>query len=107
MTGRTLLLLGALGVAACGGLSTLDGVPPIPAITAFTATPPSLPADGGTTTLAWTVTDADTLSLAPGIGNVGTLKNLPIAVDATTTYTLTASNSIGQVTASVTVTVGP
>jgi hypothetical protein len=108
VNGRTLLLILALGATACGSVSALDGsLPPAPIIQTFVATPASLPAGGGTTTLSWTVSYADTLSLAPGIGDVGGHSSKDVTLTATTTYTLTASNSLGQARQTVTVTVGP
>jgi hypothetical protein len=105
---RLVLLAVILSVTACGGVSALDGnFPAAPTIQTFVATPASLPAGGGTTTLSWTVTYADTLSLAPGIGNVGGLSSKAVSPTANTTYTLTASNSLGQARQTVTVTVGP
>ena len=75
-----------------------------PVISAFTATPASLPIGGGSSTLAWTVAGADSLSIDKAVGTVtGTEK--AVTVNATTTYTLTATNSLGSETKAVTVTV--
>ena len=75
-----------------------------PQIAAFTATPATLPPGGGNVTLAWTTSNADTLAIDHGIGTVtGTSK--VVAVAATTTYTLTATNSGGSVTQQAAVTV--
>ncbi len=75
-----------------------------PVISTFTATPASLPVGGGSSTLAWTVAGADTLSIDKAVGTVtGTEK--AVTVNATTTYTLTATNSLGSETKAVTVTV--
>lgn len=90
---------GAAGAAGGGG--SIGG---LPIIGAFAANPVALPAGGGTTTLSWTVTGADSLSLDHGIGTVtGTSKD--VALKATTIYTLTATNGNGAATASVAVTV--
>jgi len=86
-------------------LSGCNGVTPIiPTIQSFTASPPGI-TSGDSSTLIWSVTDADTLSINQGIGTViGT--SVTISPTTTTTYILTATNSAGSVTASVTVTVG-
>jgi hypothetical protein len=92
----------------CGDLSLVDGpLPPIPTISSFTADPPSLGADGGTTVLSWTVVNEDALSLEPGIGTVTGYTAANATLTATTTYTLYASNSLGVVSATCTVSVGP
>ena len=86
-------------------LSGCNGITPTsPIINSFTANPPSI-TSGGSSTLSWSVTDASTLSISPGIGTV-TGTSTSVSPTATTTYTLTATNSAGSVTASVTVTVG-
>ena len=74
-----------------------------PAIQAFTATPGGVPAGGGDVLLAWTTTDADTLTIDHGVGPV-TGASKTVHVPATTTFTLTAHNSTADVTATVTVT---
>ncbi len=77
-----------------------------PAIASFSAADAVLtPATTGTkgTTLAWNATDAATLSIDNNVGNV-TGNSVTVTPPATTTYTLTAANSIGgKVTAAVTV----
>ncbi|GAA4375990.1 hypothetical protein [Nocardioides caricicola] len=78
-----------------------------PSIQAFTAAP-AVVAQGGTSTLTWATTDAERSVLGPGavdLPNPGG-GQVPIAVDATTTYTLDAIGAGGRVSAVVTVTVG-
>lgn len=76
----------------------------VPTISSFTATPSMLPIGGGSTALAWAVSDADTVSIDQGVGAVsGTSTSR--TVTTTTTFTLTAANPAGQATAQVTVTV--
>lgn len=77
-----------------------------PTINSFTATP-TLPAGGGTTTLAWNVTGATSLSIDQGVGSVTPLTtgSTTKAITATTTFTLTATNAAGNVTATATTTV--
>jgi hypothetical protein len=94
-------------VAACGQISDLDNLAPIPSITAFTATPSALDAGGGTTLLNWTAINQDGLLLQPGNSDVTGFTSAIETLSATTTYTLTAGNSLGTVSSSVTVTVGP
>ncbi len=74
---------------------------PAPTIVSFSADPVTVPAGGDSVTLNWQVNDATSLSISPGIGSVtpadsGSIK---VFVSATTTFTLTASNSVGDVTA--------
>jgi len=81
---------------------TVTSSAPPPVITSFTASPPSLPAGGGTTTLSWAVTGATSLSIDRGVGTVtGTSKS--VGVTATTPFTLTATNANGSTTAQTTV----
>jgi len=86
-------------------LSGCDGVTPTsPTIQSFTASPPGI-TSGDSSTLIWSVTDADTLSINQGIGTVaGT--SVTVFPITTTTYILTATNTAGSVTSSFTVTVG-
>jgi hypothetical protein len=98
-----------VALCACGGGIYVDGNVPmtVPTISSFTAVPAALDAGGGTSTLAWTVLDADSLSLQPGVGNVSGLTSWHVSPTATTAYTLTAYNAFGSKSASVTVSVGP
>ncbi|MBL0211757.1 MAG: heparinase II/III family protein [Holophagaceae bacterium] len=78
-------------------------VPQPPVISAFSASPSTIQS-GQSSTLAWTVSGADSLTIAPAIGSVtGTYVN--VSPTATTTYTLTAANPAGNTTAVATVTV--
>ncbi|MEZ5302767.1 MAG: hypothetical protein R3F11_19330 [Verrucomicrobiales bacterium] len=56
---------------------------------------------GATTTLSWQVTDATSLSIDNGIGEVTGQSSIPIAPTEDTIYTLTATNGAGSVTAQV------
>ena len=92
------------------GASTVD-VPvvvaplPAPVIDGFTATPATVPAAGGVTRLAWTVTGpVDTLAIDHGIGAVTGQTFVDVPIAATTTFTLTATNAGGTTTRQVTVT---
>ena len=90
-----------------GGPPT-DVTPPptlLPVIVSFTATPSTLAAGGGMTTLAWQVQNATSLSIDNGIGTVtgtSTMTN----VSATTVFTLTATNANGSAMTSTSVSVG-
>ena len=77
-----------------------DGVS-LPVIQSFTASP-SVIDPGDTVTLAWTVTDAETLSIDQGIGPVTGIST-QFVVNALTTYILSAVNSNGTSTASASV----
>jgi hypothetical protein len=76
-----------------------------PAVAAFAANPSTITA-GQATTLGWgAVTDADTLTIDQGIGQVtGPVLVSPLV---TTTYTLTATGCGGTTTYQTTVTVNP
>lgn len=76
---------------------------PVPEIGTFTATP-SLIASGGSTTLAWQITGADTAEFDDGIGAINAAAgSLVVSPTTTTTYTLTATNGGGSTTAELTV----
>jgi len=88
----------------------LDATIPIPstnppAIISFSAAPSEIMA-GQRSTLTWSVSGANTVSLDNGIGDVSTLTSTSVSPAQTTTYTLTATNSAGSTTAVATVTVG-
>jgi PKD repeat protein len=74
-----------------------------PVISAFTATPTAINS-GGSTTLNWSVSGADTLAITPGVGVV-TGNYVVVTPTVDTTYTLTATNADGSVTRSAAVTV--
>jgi hypothetical protein len=77
----------------------------VPTISSFTASPASIsPFDGGgSATLSWSVASASSLSIS-GLGAV-IGNSVQVSPSQTTTYTLTASNAQGSVTAQTTVTV--
>jgi hypothetical protein len=82
-----------------------------PTINSFTATPSSLPAGGGSVTLAWNVNGATSLSIDQSVGAVtpATSGSKSVQVTSSTTFTLTATGSSGNstMTAAVTVAAGP
>jgi hypothetical protein len=77
--------------------------PPLPEINSFTADPTSVP-PGGSSTLSWSVSGADEVTIDHGIESVGLTGTRTVSPTTTTTYTLTASNEAGDSTATVEVT---
>ena len=70
----------------------------------ITASPTSI-LPGGTATLSWTSTNADSCTIDQGIGNVPLSGAMPVTPAETTTYTITATREASTATSSVTVTV--
>ncbi|MHB1045553.1 MAG: PKD domain-containing protein [Thermoanaerobaculia bacterium] len=86
--------------------ATFALAPVLPQITAFTATP-SVRTSAGASTLTWTTTGATSVAIS-GLGGTFALSGTrDVSVAATTTYTLTATNAAGSVTATATVNVLP
>ena len=80
---------------------------PQPTISSFAATPARITSDQ-TTTLAWSVTGAQSISIDQGVGVVSG-GSVSVTPGSTKTYTLTATNSAGKTataTTAVTVTAG-
>jgi virginiamycin B lyase len=75
----------------------------VPSISSFTASPASISpfAGGGSATLTWSVASATSLSIS-GLGAV-IGNSIQVSPSQTTTYTLTASNAQGAVTAQTSV----
>ena len=73
---------------------TVTAAQPAPVISAFSASPPSVSA-GNSSTLTWSVTNAVTLSINNGVGDVSALTSKVVSPTATTTYTLTAASPGG------------
>ena len=88
--------------AAAVAVSVVAGSPPT--ITSFTATPAKV-SPGQPSTLGWAVTGATSVKVNSGVGSVSGawVKVTPMM---TTSYTLTATNSFGAVTASTSILVG-
>lgn len=100
------LSLGFPFLACGGGGSGPGGTSALPVISSFSATPARI-TNGQSTTLRWSVTNATSLSLSPGIGTVtgDSITVLPApAGSQSVTYLLTATNAQGISTASATVT---
>jgi len=77
-----------------------------PTISSFTANP-NYVQPGQSATLSWIVSNATTVTVSPYVGSVDISSSSVVTPATTTTYTLTATNSVGTVTASTTVTVAP
>ena len=81
-----------------------------PVIANFSASPATI-TEGASTTLSWSVTDGGStltaLTINGGVGSVLGSSSRSMSPTATTTYTLTATNAIGTVTATTIVTVQP
>jgi chitodextrinase len=79
---------------------------PLPTIASFRAAPASI-ISGQTTTLSWTVSNATSLTINNGVGDVTSRSSIPLQPTNSITYILTASNSVGSATAQVAVGVSP
>ena len=78
----------------------------LPTIDYFTATPSSIML-GESSTLSWSVQDADTVTIDNGVGTVAATGTVDVTPAATTTYTLTATNTDGDVTETCQVEIKP
>ena len=76
----------------------------LPVIDSFTGNPRTIVL-GGESTLSWSVSGADAVTIDHTIGNVDLSGTRTVSPTRTTTYTLTASNEAGSRTASVEVAV--
>jgi hypothetical protein len=86
--------------------ATFTLAPVLPQITSFTATP-AVRSSAGASTLAWSTTGATSVTIS-GLGGTFALSGTrDVSVATTTTYTLTATNAAGSVTALATVNVLP
>ena len=94
-----------LSNAAVTALRNAGGIQQLPKIISFTAVPGHITA-GQSTTLSWNTSRADTVSITPGVPPIsGATGSASVSPAATTTFTLTATNSAGPVTAHVCVAV--
>ncbi len=96
-------------LTTAGGSATVNGgytYVLLPAI-AFTASPSAIAA-GQSSTLSWTVTNANTVLIDQGIGARSLSGSVAVSPGVTTTYTLSASNADGTALAQTTVSIlGP
>lgn len=108
--GTTLVVRGLVGHVPYEGvdvpvrLSVAAATSLAPMIEAFTPDPATI-TEGSSSTLHWTVTGSEPLSLSidRGVGDVSGLASAEVYPAATTTYTLTASNGHGVDSRQVTV----
>ncbi len=83
---------------------TVTTNPLAPVIESFTAVPPTIPS-GDSSDLSWSVLRATEVVIDHGVGPVDSSGSIDVAPTASTTYTLTATNAEGSITAAATVTV--
>jgi hypothetical protein len=103
-TTYTLVATGTDGRAITATAVVTVSAAPVPRIIQFVVTPPNITA-GGQAQICWTVENATSVSISPGIGTVQATGCTTVSPTVTTTYVLTATNAAGQITASVTVNV--
>ena len=98
-----LLLIGL----SCKDESTTEPAGNKPVIVSFTANPSTVPAGGDSVKLTWKVDGATSLSISSGVGTVtpNDSGSVTVFVSSSTTFTLKATNSAGDVTANALVTV--
>lgn len=91
------------GQTTCGVTVQVSAATGVPRVIRFTAEPTSI-TSGNSSTLSWAVENADTVIIS-GIGTVSATGTRPVSPTQDTTYTLTATNKAGSVTATSAVTV--
>lgn len=77
---------------------------PPPAINSFSVTPGSIQS-GQSATLSWSVSNADSVTINPGIGTVASSGSRVLSPTSTVNYTLQATNAFGTASRSLTLTV--
>ncbi len=100
----SILLLWLALLLASSVVGCRPSAPPV--IVDFSATPTQITADESAA-LLWNVTEATTVSIDQGIGNVPVAGTQLVSPTTTTAYTLTATNNAGIVTKAVVITVIP
>ncbi|OGO59492.1 MAG: hypothetical protein A2025_01745 [Chloroflexi bacterium RBG_19FT_COMBO_47_15] len=75
-------------ITVSGAPSPSDG---LPVVSYFTANPPIISA-GSSTTLSWSVSNATSVDIQPGVGSVGLVGTAVVSPAANTDYILTAIN---------------
>ncbi len=95
----TTYTLTATNIAGSAQAQATVQVGPLPVISSFTSSRTYVGV-GGNCTLSWSVAGATSLSIDQGVGMV-TGTSLGVSPTATTRYTLTATNAIGSVSATV------
>ncbi len=105
-TTYTLTATGADGKTTVTAAVTITVGASVPNILSFTANP-TVVATGGQSSLCWNVANATTITIQPMVGTVqGPANCATVTPSQTTTYVLTATNSVGPTQAVVTVSVG-
>ena len=86
--------------------ATTLAIVPSSTISSFTASP-AIVAPAGAAVLSWNIANASAITISPGSYSTSAATgSLTVNPTATTTYTITATNSTGAVTSQTTVTVG-
>jgi hypothetical protein len=84
----------------------VTGAPSLPAgspvVNYFTANPPIISA-GSSTTLSWSVSNATSVTIDPGVGAVSAVGNTSVSPVTTTNYILMATNVYGWYSLTITV----
>jgi len=97
------IVLMLIFMTGCG--TSIFTTPSEPVINSFTADPLTITA-GGSSTLAWNVSNATSVSIDHEVGSsLALISSATVFPTATTTYTLTATNATGTVTATAQVVV--
>lgn len=106
-TTYTLTATGADGSSTVTAAVTVTvGGGGVPNVLSFTVSPTTV-STGGQASLCWNVSNAQSITIQPGVGAVtGPAGCVTVTPAATTTYTLTATNAVGPQQAVVTVSVG-
>ena len=98
-TTYTVTALGGGSSSSCNVTVTVSAA--VPVVASFTASPATIDA-GQSSTLQWSVTNADSVSIT-SLGTVSNSGTRSVSPTTTTTYTLTATNAAGSVTRTATV----
>jgi chitodextrinase len=95
-----------LAVAASEALPETPPPAAAPVISAFSAVPATITA-GSTATLSWSVSNATSVTIDHGVGDVTGLTAVRVTPTSTVTYTLTATNDAGVSSSQTPLTVEP
>jgi hypothetical protein len=76
----------------------------LPLVNYFTANPTTIYA-GDSATLSWSVSNATSTNISPGVGSVSSVSSTLVSPEQSTSYTLSATNSAGTVNRSINVNV--
>jgi hypothetical protein len=102
----TLTATGANGSSVNAPITVTVAPASIPQVVMFTVSPQTINA-GQSAQLCWQVNGATTINISPGVGsNLQANACVTVSPQATTTYTMTATNATGSTQASVTLNVG-